>query len=145
MRKEGVLTSVEATSQFRLLRALNPMTQTERGGADFRNIDFDANRHVAEIDLVSSSVLSSNNGVGSSPSNVRRHQERSIAIISRQQSAEPGHVDLNQSRGGIDTERVIGELHCEFGSGSTLILLRTDRFRSTAAIAFCFWRDHNAS
>jgi hypothetical protein len=63
-------------------QVLNPMTQTERGGADFRNIDFDAKRHVAEIDLVSSSVLSSNNGVGRCrlPLTVRRrHQERSMA------------------------------------------------------------------
>jgi len=41
------------------------MNQTERGSADFRNIDFDANRHVAEIDLVSSFP--------------RRHQQRSMA------------------------------------------------------------------
>jgi len=46
-------------------QALNPMNQTERGSADFRNIDFDANRHVAEIDLVSSFP--------------RRHQQRSMA------------------------------------------------------------------
>jgi hypothetical protein len=105
------------------------MTQTERGGNDFRNIDFDANRHVAEIDLVSSSVLSSNTGVGHCrlPLTVRRrHQGDQWRVILRQQSAEPGHVDLNQSRDGIDTERVVEglaeALAREFSNGPTLTL-----------------------